>query len=108
MVNIQIPLGIDSLSIIAQSVDAQGNIIGGEWYSNAHPDFLWTPGPGAKAITPGDQLLARSGANRANWDGKSAMPREWSETAIRNSQGGSPMGTIVESLIKISNTAAAL
>lgn len=27
MANIQIPLGIDSLSIIAQSVDAQGNIM---------------------------------------------------------------------------------
>lgn len=85
-------------------LDAQGNIIGGEWYLNTHPDFLWTPAPGAKAQTPGDQMLARSGANRSSWDGKDAMPREWSETAKRNSQGGAPLATIVESLIKISNT----
>jgi hypothetical protein len=89
-------------------LDAQGNIIGGEWYTNLHPDFLWTPAPNARAVTPGDQMLARTGAHRQAWDGKSAMPRAWSDTAIRNSQGGAPMATIVESLIKISNSAIAL
>lgn len=24
-------------------LDQYGNVIGGEWYQNAHPDFLWTP-----------------------------------------------------------------
>ena len=24
-------------------LDAQGKILGGEWYNNTHPDFLWTP-----------------------------------------------------------------
>lgn len=28
-------------------LDPNGKIIGGEWYQNEHPDFMWTPGPGA-------------------------------------------------------------
>ncbi|OZG75398.1 hypothetical protein BTA51_03200 [Hahella sp. CCB-MM4] len=32
-------------------LDSEGNIIGGEWYTNRHPDFLWTPAPGAHAVS---------------------------------------------------------
>lgn len=32
-------------------LDKNGKIIGGEWYSNKHPDFLWTPPVGTKAYT---------------------------------------------------------
>ncbi len=31
-----------------------GEILGGEWYQNKHPDFLWTPAAGAKIATPSD------------------------------------------------------
>ncbi len=31
-------------------VDRDGTILGGEWYSNAHPDFLWVPKKGSKPI----------------------------------------------------------
>lgn len=84
-------------------LDAEGNIIGGEWYNNTHPDFLWTPTPNAKAKTPGDQMLARSGADDARWNGSEAMPREWQDVAKRTSQGGAPLATIVEALLKLSN-----
>ncbi len=30
-------------------LSATGEILGGEWYSNAHPDFLWTPAKDAVA-----------------------------------------------------------
>jgi hypothetical protein len=36
-------------------LDEKTNIIGGEWYSKAHPDFLWTPELNAK--TSGDELV---------------------------------------------------
>ncbi len=80
-------------------LDADGNIVGGEWYRNAHPDFLWTPVPGARALSPGDEMLG----SVKLWDGKKPMPREWQEVATRNSEGGSPLAVIVESLIKVSN-----
>ncbi len=32
-------------------LDQDGNILGGEWYQNAHPDFLWTPAADARAIS---------------------------------------------------------
>lgn len=32
-------------------LDKNGKIIGGEWYSNKHPDFLWTPPVGTLAKT---------------------------------------------------------
>ncbi|WLQ12079.1 pre-peptidase C-terminal domain-containing protein [Hahella aquimaris] len=32
-------------------LDSNGDIIGGEWYNNRHPDFLWTPAPGAHAVS---------------------------------------------------------
>lgn len=89
-------------------LDAQGNIIGGEWYTNAHPDFLWTPAANVKAKTPGDQMLSRMGADRVRWTGKSAIPREWQDIAKRNSQGGAPLAAIVESLIELSNSNLAL
>ncbi|PNQ53801.1 peptidase, partial [Vibrio agarivorans] len=30
-------------------LDVNGNVIGGEWYQNRHPDFLWTPLPNEEA-----------------------------------------------------------
>ncbi len=79
-------------------LDSKGRIIGGEWYRNAHPDFLWTSTPKARAVSPGDRMIRSK-----SWNGKEAMPRDWQEIAQRNSQGGSPLAAIVESLINISN-----
>jgi hypothetical protein len=38
-------------------LDENGKIIGGEWYNNKHPDFLWTPYEGSHAVTALDQHL---------------------------------------------------
>jgi len=40
-------------------LDAGGKIVGGEWYQNTHPDFLWTPPPGARISTPASPHVLR-------------------------------------------------
>ncbi|RZA08709.1 MAG: hypothetical protein EOP11_04000 [Proteobacteria bacterium] len=89
-------------------IDAQGKVIGGEWFMNVHPDFLWTPTPGARALTPGDELLIKEKQAEASWDGRAALPARWLEVARRSSKGGAPLALIVESLIKLSNGPAAM
>lgn len=74
-------------------LDGSGRIIGGEWYLNRHPDFLWTPAPGKRAWTPADDFA--TGA----WDGKSALPASWQKAAVRASADGMPLAKVVEALI---------
>ncbi len=83
-------------------LDGNMNIIGGEWYENAHPDFLWTPGPNEKARTAADEILDSNGSARKRWDGSNPIPREWSEVAPRASESGTPVATIVEALVELS------
>jgi hypothetical protein len=77
-------------------LDEDMNIVGGEWYENTHPDFLWVPAADAKAETAADDGL------KGKWDGKGAMPRQWSEVAPRASEAGSPLATVVNALVDIS------
>ena len=43
-------------------LDDQGRIVGGEWYQNRHPDFVWTPTQNAVASSRWD-LTVRSSAD---------------------------------------------
>jgi hypothetical protein len=38
-------------------LDGRGNIIGGEWYTNKHPDFLWTPYDNSHATSVVDSYI---------------------------------------------------
>jgi hypothetical protein len=78
-------------------LDADGQIIGGEWYKNAHPDFLWSPPPGARAATPADYFA------RGEWDPAKPMPAAWRKAAWRASPGMLPLAKIVERLIQLAN-----
>ena len=40
-------------------LDAQNNVVGGEWYTNLHPDFLWTKKKKAKAQNQMDIAIAQ-------------------------------------------------
>ena len=72
-------------------------IVGGEWYSAAHPGFLWTPAPGAHALSTGDQALAASDP-RGAWDGRAAIPASWAAPIQSSSQAGQPLARIVDAL----------
>jgi hypothetical protein len=79
-------------------LDQNMEIVGGEWYSNIHPDFLWNPVADGRASTIGDQRLT------GTWDGTSALPKFWRDVAVMTAvHNGLPLASIVESLIEASN-----
>jgi hypothetical protein len=77
-------------------LDRDGEIIGGEWYESAHPDFLWTPAIGDLPTTPGDRLV------QGHWRGTTPMPLTWHKAAVATSQGsGAPLARIVKILSEL-------
>jgi hypothetical protein len=80
-------------------LDSQGNIVGGEWYQNAHPDFLWTPPREARAMSSYDESLEHEGKN---WNGKTSLPESWRNYAHRSADSGIPLAKIVETLVTLS------
>ena len=79
-------------------LDAAGTVIGGEWYTNKHPDFLWTLGKGLRAKTAYDAQAT------GTWAAGTAVPSAWRTAAkSASTQQGSPLAAIVEQLIKFAN-----
>jgi hypothetical protein len=78
-------------------LDGAGRIVGGEWYLNRHPDFLWTPTRDKRAHSPADDFA--TGA----WDGAGAVPESWRKAATRASVDGIPLAGVVERLIALSS-----
>lgn len=72
-----------------------GKILGGEWYQNTHPDFLWTPPAGARIRTPADRYATGS------WTGAAPLPVAWRRAAVRGSASKLPLAKIVEALINL-------
>nr|CAA6802427.1 MAG: Periplasmic beta-glucosidase (EC [uncultured Thiotrichaceae bacterium] len=76
-------------------LDSSDRIIGGEWYQNAHPDFLWTPPEGERAETRYDYLATGS------WQQNRSVPQNWMIAAQQaSSADGAPLAAIVERLIQ--------
>jgi hypothetical protein len=76
-------------------LDGAGKILGGEWYLNRHPDFLWGPSPGQRVVTPADAFA------RGAWGGADAVPKSWQRAANRASAAGLPLAKIVERLVAL-------
>lgn len=74
-------------------LSADGQVLGGEWYVNKHPDFLWTPPPGARATTPADPYAA------GDWPKGQPVPETWRRAALRASGWGTPLARVVEQLV---------
>lgn len=78
-------------------LNEKGDVIGGEWYQNAHPDFLWVPERDARPISAGDSQLSDTQA----WSIKDPLPQFWKDIAIRTALvTGAPLGKIVDPLIE--------
>ena len=93
-------------------LDQEGSIIGGEWYSNAHPDFLWTPPKEGRALTRLDMAIIEgiedeekkgNDASFLIWEHQQSdqpVPLIWREHLRSFSENGQPLGLIVEGLIQ--------
>lgn len=75
-------------------LNAEGEIIGGEWYQNAHPDFIWTPYKDAHAVSVGDRQA------KGDWTTNTLPPKQWSSAATLASSYGQPLAKVVNGLIK--------
>ncbi len=76
-------------------LDRNNNIIGGEWYTNKHPDFLWTPYDNSHANSSVDRYIR----GRVTVDSIKNI-RGLSQLARRASNNGQPIGPIVEALME--------
>ncbi|MCM2323100.1 MAG: hypothetical protein NDJ90_07535 [Oligoflexia bacterium] len=77
-------------------LNASAKVIGGEWYQNAHPDFLWVPIPGARAVSQYEDLATET------WTA-GPPPTTWQLAAREASKVGTPLARIVEALIALSS-----
>lgn len=97
-------------------LDANDNVIGGEWRINGrpdptrvgdsnenrnpnrldHPDFIWAPLSGWKAFAIGDRLM---GVDYGTWDGNGAVPPGIRSGAVQSSKVSQPLAEIVDLLI---------
>lgn len=80
-------------------LDANFNVVGGEWYHDQHPDFLWRPAEESEALTAYDYYLL----GHPLWDGKSKINYNVSNLANKAAQRGQPLAYVVKSLIQLSN-----
>jgi hypothetical protein len=74
-------------------LDSEGKIIGGEWYMNQHPDFLWVPEPSAQ---PQSEYESQASGT---WNATAILPVSWQSAARNASEDGQPLTKIVEALV---------
>lgn len=78
-------------------IKANNRIVGGEWYMNKHPDFLWTPSADARAVTSYDRLIS------GDWETSGVLPNSWQVAAKQAAVSEkAPLAAIVEEMIKLS------
>ena len=83
-------------------LDGNDEIVGGEWYSTSHPDFLWVPAKGTKATSVGDASLDQRGDHSA-WKLDAGIPRSWKAAGRVSAENEQPLARVVEQLLKVSN-----
>jgi hypothetical protein len=77
-------------------LDSSGQIIGGEWYHDAHPNFMWMPEPGAAPTSDAEDEA------KGLWDGTGTIPASWTSAAQSAASKAQPLAKFVEVLEKMS------
>jgi Transglutaminase elicitor len=76
----------------------KGQIVGGEWYTNKHPDFLWLPPADSRAESYGDSGL------KGSWTPGKTLPAFWRDIAVKTAtKHGQPLAAIIEPLLAQAN-----
>jgi len=72
-------------------LDQNGNIVGGEWYNNIHPDFMWLP---SEDTLPAGNILK-------NWSPGVVLNSNDQRTLRQLSSKGMPAGAVVKKLFEL-------
>lgn len=75
-------------------LNAKFEIIGGEWYANAHPDFIWTYDTTAVA-----KSIVDGSVNSTDWGFQDLFPSQWTPYAQTASARGQPILGVIEALL---------
>lgn len=76
-------------------LDANHQIIGGEWYTNKHPDWLWTP-KSHRPVSTGIAELSET------WTGEGPLPESWASAARSVAGRREVLTAIVDTLVNLS------
>ena len=68
-------------------LDKSGNIVGGEWYSNKHPDFVWDSTLDFN-VWPENGIDAYLSKQKLVYDGSSASLKKILEVGVESEEGG--------------------
>lgn len=80
-------------------LDVSRRIIGGEWRTNKHPDFIWTPAANTKAVTSFEEQATDLWAQA-----DMPLPSSWQAAAQQAAaQQAAPLAKIVDQLLDFSN-----
>jgi hypothetical protein len=74
-------------------LDSDKNVIGGEWYQNAHPDFIWSYAKNTQAISKEDPALAN-----VRWNKSQPIPEAFTSVAQQSSAQGVPLWSFLSKL----------
>lgn len=82
-------------------LDSYGNILGGEWYTNSNPDFIWFPEDSADPQAPFDYTIT------SLWNpAKEGLPADWIESANASAEKGNVSSKILKALFEYSHKGA--
>jgi len=84
-------------------LDEKGVIVGGEWYSNFHPAFIWHFQPDAHPFSVGELNMA----SPVSWDGGGPVPEALRLVAGESSVNEEPLAAVVEELVRLSQDTGA-
>lgn len=88
----QLPRIIEVTYFYDLEIDANDNVIGGEWYQNAHPDMMWRPRL--------DRPLATAEPQNSFWNGEFPVPGELILLVKKASSLNQPLSAVLDQLVE--------